>query len=187
MITSKKILKISEEWFRSVKNGNITANVYINPGSSDITELYKSAALANRPGNPPVRFIADSKTQKVYVWDAYYAYHDDVAKILGFSRPNEYLDEPPFVYDGYGKISQGKLIGNDEHGTTSNLDSLLGSLEGNDIRYFSDRQIKSRIDILRTVFSYNWTFIDKYLTGFSKFIEKRKHRFIKIEQQHLTL
>lgn len=180
MITANQIVKLSEEWFCNVKNGNISASVFVNPGSSDIMEIYKTAVSSNRPGLPSIRFIADSKSQKVYVWDAYYAYHDDVAKVLGFSRPNEYLDEPSFVYDGYGVISQGKLVGNDKHGTTSNIDMLLGSL-GTNRKYFSDRQIKERLDILRTVLSRNWSFIDKYIPGFNKIIEKRKHDFAAIE------
>jgi hypothetical protein len=188
MITSKRIIQLVEEWFRDVKNGNISASVYVNPGSSDIRELYKRAELANRAGFPAIRFIADSRSpQKVYVWDAYYAYHDDVSKVLGFSRPNEHLDEPPFVYDGYGKIVSGKLVGNDTYATTLNIDKLLDSLESNNGRHFSDKQIKDRIDILRTIFSCNWMFIDRYIPGFSKIIEKRKQKFVKIEKYYSTL
>jgi hypothetical protein len=187
MITSKQIIKISEEWFCNVKNGNISASVYVNPGSSDIKELYKRAELANRAGSPAIRFIADSRSpQKVYVWDAYYAYHNDVSKVLGFSRPNEHLDEPPFVYDGYGKISSGKLIGNDTFATTLNIDNLLNSLEVDNSRHLSNKQIKDRIDILRSIFSCNWTFIDRYIPGFNKIIEKRKQKFVKVEKYYLA-
>ena len=175
MITSKQVIKLSEDWFKDVKNGNITASIFVNPGSSDIRDIYKNAVSANRAGHPTIRFIADAKTHKVYVWDAYYAYHDDVATELGYVKPNEYLDEPPFVYDGYGKIVNGKIVGNDTHGTTSNIDSLLNSIETN--HYLSDRQIKERIDILSPIFTYNWSFIDRYISGFTKFIQDRQQRF----------
>ena len=176
MITSRHIMKIGEQWFSDVKNGNITASVYVNPGSSDIREIYKVAASSNKPGQPAIRFIADAKSKKVYVWDAYYAYHDDVSNLLGYNKPNEYLDEPPFVYDGYGKIVNGAIIGNDKHGTTQNIDLILSSLNNN--RYLSDRQVKERIDILRPIFSYDWSFIDKYISGFSQLIQKRKQDFL---------
>jgi hypothetical protein len=41
VITSKQIINISEEWDRTVKNGSLTADVYLNPTSTDLKEIYK--------------------------------------------------------------------------------------------------------------------------------------------------
>jgi len=69
MITSNQINKVLEDWDRSVKNGSLSAEVYTNPTSSDLGELNASIDKSLNP-KKEVRFIADSKAQKVYVWDS---------------------------------------------------------------------------------------------------------------------
>jgi hypothetical protein len=56
--------------------------VYENPTTSDYSDIKKSTIRFYRKLES-VRFIADIESEKVWVWDAYLATHDDVdPKIL---------------------------------------------------------------------------------------------------------
>ena len=100
MITSKHILEISEKWSKTVKVWNARVPVYENPGSSDYLELHKDAKKDKRTLGY-MRFVANSKDQKVYIWDDYLATHADVIKTLGISSKN------PWVLTGYIEIKGG--------------------------------------------------------------------------------
>ena len=78
MITSKQIIRLSEEWLKAVEANVNFVDIYENPTSSDFKEIFK-----NRKHNL-LRFIADNKSKKIYAWDAYIGIHYDVAYELGY-------------------------------------------------------------------------------------------------------
>lgn len=100
MITAKRVLKLSEEWFKQLKRdyNNAPFDVYVNPGSSDFIDIYKKDKRTR------IRFLADNKTKKVYVWDAFLAIHPYVAKELGISF-NLYSCHDPNIITGEANIS----------------------------------------------------------------------------------
>lgn len=51
--------------------------VYINPTGAEIEDAFKEYK-----GSETVRFIADSKTKKLYVWEAHFVIHFKVSKML---------------------------------------------------------------------------------------------------------
>lgn len=102
MITSKQIINISEKWLKSLNRdyNNASFDIYINPGSSDYSEIYKNSKRSR------VRFIADNNKKEVYVWDAFLAIHPDVAKKLGIT-PNLYYCSDPNIITGEANVSGG--------------------------------------------------------------------------------
>jgi hypothetical protein len=70
-----RLLKyINEEYFMRVKNSNNSVEVFLNPSRKEFKEI---AANINS-----VRFIANKKTKKVYVWNTYEAIHSDMYKLI---------------------------------------------------------------------------------------------------------
>lgn len=83
MITSKQILKISEDYYTAKNIAGSYTIVYMNPNATDKKELY--SALNNMNAAKRIRAIADTSKQKVYVWDAYNAHHAHMRPVLGYN------------------------------------------------------------------------------------------------------
>ena len=163
MITAKYIIDIYEEWIKSGKSGRILFSVYQNPGSSDFLDMIK---IRKERGSefPVIRFVADAKYKNVYVSDAYLATHEDICKVLGFS-----LDaiKTPWLYYGVGSLKDGSAKAN----RGGVLDMTIRSVD-----------FKLRPDLknwCESTLSYKWTFVDKYLPGFSSVVELNKIEFEK--------
>jgi hypothetical protein len=172
VITSKQIINISEEWDRTVKNGSLTADVYLNPTSTDLKEIYKKMA-SNNP-KKEIRFIADAKDKKVYVWDASLAPHSYVSHSLGFDT-SKWLDEPPFVFDGFGYLKNGYINPTFTHGTAKNISDLrLSEFTKSRTPSYHNSMIKEVEDF----YNCNWSFIDKYIPNCSSFIDRKKREFL---------
>ena len=88
MITSSQVITISENYLRLAKTHGKTFEIYENPTLSDISHL-KSFVLQNYNRKvDDLKFIADAKTKKLYVVDAWVTNHNDVCDILGLGDCN---------------------------------------------------------------------------------------------------
>jgi hypothetical protein len=106
MITSKQIIKLSEEYAAMGKSQGYQVEIYKNPASSDLSALVKFAKEHNRQLRK-VRFVADAKTKTVYVADAYLIEHNDIRKIVGL--PTYPTRNDSWVLDGIADYVSGKL------------------------------------------------------------------------------
>jgi hypothetical protein len=179
MITSRQINKLFEEWDRTVKDGNKSIDLFLNPTSSDLKEIY-SKMSSNNP-NKEVRFIANAKApQKVYMWDAALAVHYAIAYVLGLERGPASFDEPVFVFDGFGYLRGGKVIPVFSHGTAKNIvDTEYARFSGKSKtppKVIPDWA--SDYDTLEEFFKYNWNFIDRYVPGVSSYINNERTKFL---------
>ena len=168
MITSKHISSTCEEWVSAPKVRGIKIDVYENPGSTDYKELNKNT---NRG---IVRFIADAKSKKVFVWDAYLATHFDVADKLrseGRIGGSTYRDT---LLRGQANLSGGssKMTDTDTFGNMDALEKavrskqILGVLTDYFVRY----------DI---IFDTDWSWVSKYVN--CQYLVDMKNRFDKIK------
>lgn len=88
MITSNKILKLSEEYLNTFKILKQPAVVYINPTQDEINKLIAPQSRGGRSwplGTGEIRFIADGDRKKVYAWDSGLGLHSDLLKNLNIS------------------------------------------------------------------------------------------------------
>jgi hypothetical protein len=149
LITSRQIIQISEEWAKSPKIFGKPVNIYVNPGSSDIKDMYK---LMTNSSNKEIRFFADAKAQKVFVADAMLIQHQDIEKAMGY-KPIDYgYDVPEYYIEGMGHIGGGRIILHANEDETSVLD---------------------------TQGKYNWSFLEKYISGITAYLEKIKKKYAK--------
>ena len=178
MITANQIISISEEYDKLVRDGNKLIDLFVNPTSSDLKEIY-SKMSSNNP-NKEVRFIANAKTQKLHVWDAALAVHYAMAYALGLSRGPGSFDEPTYAFDGFGRLSGGRIIPTFNHGTAKNI------VDTEYTRYSGKSKLPPKVipdwvtdsDSLEEFFRYKWDFIDKYVPGINSFINKERDKFI---------
>ena len=143
MISSKQILSILESYLstRQVRGKSII--IYKNPTSSDYQEMYRDSKKDNMMSNglllqtrqpfKEIRFILDGVTKIVYVWDAYLAIHEDVAKLLNIN-----LDSQTILH-GACEVYNGKPIA-----SSYDLREFFSSIQGKN-------------------FDIDWHFIDKFL------------------------
>jgi hypothetical protein len=94
MITSKQIIKLSEEYLKTVKykynNRTVPVKIYENPTSQDFVDLNNDARSGEAKKLEMIRFIVDDDTKNIYMWDGYYATHYDIARsVLGDKRIND--------------------------------------------------------------------------------------------------
>jgi hypothetical protein len=170
MITSNQIITLSEEWVKSVITpGDEKCDVYENPGSTDIKELYQL-------GNNLIRYVADAKSQRVYVWSAMLALHDTVRVSLGLghSGPNAYKDTP-YVIEGFGQISGSKIVTvfRKHEGTLYHREEALQALlDWERFIPLDPDNVKEKLRLreytlstLSAILNYNWSFVDKYIVG----------------------
>lgn len=190
MITSKQIIKLSEEWFKNV-TGYMGKPVplFINPNSSDLKELFNSSK-GSKFGNL-IRFVADAKTQNVYVGDGGLVIHNDILKSISLNSSVNF-DTLPNIFMGYGILKQGKIYFEFNGNSSSNgfdpierVTSMLNKLESSMFRITSssnknDKLIemtKRKREWLLSFFRFNWSFLNRYVIGTGPFLEKEKARF----------
>ena len=182
MITSKYIIELLEDWSKSAKVRGESVDIYENPGSTDIKEILKS--VKGKSSNL-VRFIADAKPpQKVYVVAGYYAIHDDMRKALGRGSINSEWKKIPYIIGGEGHIVNGQIILSppEKYSEGESIDrltdmiSFLGQLGPKSITNSKDF-IDINKPFIESIFSYDWSFVDKYISGFKEFLDSEKKEF----------
>jgi hypothetical protein len=189
MITSKQIIKISEEWYKTLKNPRRGEDVpvYENPSSSDITKLI--SASKNR--NIEVRFLADANKKTVYAWNANLAIHNDIRLQMGYPKTSSHTDlkDVPYLFEGHSSISGGRLVGTDE-GSLETLDtisqnlSFYNSLTQADYIRGNTGQLQTYIDVLKGFSRCDWSFINKYVSNIVPELDKIKSKFITWYKNH---
>ena len=89
MITANSILQIFEDYSSLMQGRSEKYPIFINPMNSDYIELNKfvrNFGLSSHRKVEEIRFVPDFKHKKVYVSDAYFAMHDELAKAAGLKR-----------------------------------------------------------------------------------------------------
>jgi hypothetical protein len=153
LLTAKKISEISEEYFSAKRVRANFVEVYVNPTQSEIIS-------ACSKDSKRIRFTANAKNQKVFIWNAMNAIHYDMLPMLG----QEYTDVYPNIIGGLAEVQGGKtvMVGWD------NFHHIM------DVMSSSSRS--NAIEFLTKLFSYNWSWLDKYFQA-TNYINKRKLEF----------
>lgn len=107
--------------------------VYTNPSFSELSEI-----------GPLVRFTADNKAQKVYVWNFNSGHHADVS---GGLKLNDSFDSLDFLKGHAGRTDDGtyEMVGSDF------LQSFVGKLTERDKSF------------LYNLLNLNWAWVDDYI------------------------
>lgn len=166
MITSKYIINLSEEYFTSKSINGDAVVLYVNPTAEDFTELYKD-------GVREIRWIADAKNKKVYVFDARLAIHQEALRVffnidwfnIFLNKSNQYF----YLFLGGAKLFNKTSCGSPE---SAEVDYL----------FTHPRYIPDHIDYLDKVFTYNWQWLDKYISGANTYLISCKQKYAQIRQ-----
>lgn len=162
MITSNQIIKISEDWFGSIKAnlGSSIVDIYSNPGSGDYREMSK-AGIKN------IRFLAVDNIKTIYVWDSIKAIHKEVANFLGGNIASSYNNDQKGILASNASLSGGKP-------NYIHADTISFALE--ELRQTRPRAdiVKSDAKLMKNIFKFNWKWVDSYVTGTSSNISESK-------------
>ena len=178
MITSKQIIKIAEQSSDSTK-------IYENPTSSDIQELAQSLKQSRIP--EVIVFAADANKQKVYVANNGLIITGSGPKTV---KPldNDKINHPPNILYGNVSLSGNSLVYK-SYITFIHIEQVtryVDSIEANAIWLkgpnVPNRQkwlgsIRIMLAWLDRFFKYNWSFVDRYVSGVSRFVSEEKTRF----------
>ena len=108
MRLERYIRYIREEWYTRMesyfKNNPYDIDIFVNPTKRDMKELVFDC-----------RFIADNKKKKLYVWDAWRAYHQDVAEKI-FGSFDDTSDEKKLYGTAEQKGAKWKITSSDSYG-----------------------------------------------------------------------
>ena len=69
---------LQEEWFKRIKGGANSVDVFKNPSRKEFNEIISSTKHSNNS----VRFIADGKSKNLYVWEVYGSVHADMYRAM---------------------------------------------------------------------------------------------------------
>ena len=111
--------------------------LFVNPSSRDLKELPKD-----------IRFLASTKTKKLYVWNMDSMVHKRVWNELrtrGLENGVKEYDESSYIFPGSATNIGGKL-----------------KLDIEDSSYYMDK----------TRYKHDWSWLDKYIKNFSKMFEE---------------
>lgn len=146
MITSKQIINISEQYLDTKKVRGFDVLVYKNPTYDDYKQL-KAHTL---------RFTADTKKKNVFVWKSELAIHSDIFPVL-VQNSEVTWDSLDYCLEGFAEVSGGtaKMTGWDFVARPEKLD-------------------KEQIKYLDNIFQFNWSWLDRYLSGASSYIAKKR-------------
>lgn len=148
MITSNQIIKLSEEYFNTKKVHGFDVPVYRNPTSDEVKSL--------KVMNVGVRFIADSKSRKVYIWDASKSIHNEIFSFL-VSLGVESWNNLDYCVNGLASVSN-----------SGTLNFIVWD--------FADRPGDMNIDIVnyfKKISSQDWQWLDRHIPGASVFLTKK--------------
>jgi hypothetical protein len=170
VIVSKQIIKLIETYVSSKKISNHSVEVYENPSFDELMTIknyYKD--ILDRGEKIVYRYLADAKKQKIYVAAAYDAIHRDIRQMVGY--PTDDLITP-YLLNGEAELRGRKLVPAWPYSTTISM-------------CFKDYKLYKQIVpkellYLKKAFDYNWDWLDKYVTGASKDLNKVKREFTQL-------
>ena len=155
MITSKQIIKLSEEYVAYMGTSWSITPIYKNPTVAEVSELYKNSKSKD------VRFILDNNTKTVYMWDANTIFHTHVADNLHLNIGL------PFSFSGLlpgtGPLKAGKSI-------MESSDLLVGVIDDASKHKTPDNY---NYKLLQLIIKINWSWANRYVDCI-KFIEYLK-------------
>ena len=161
MITSKQVIDIAEKWLVSKTFYTGEVDIFINPSSSDWIEIRKSCKY------PVVRFFADNKNKKVYVWDADQAIHQSVANVSEVGLSSRIQSNDPNIIAGEAGLSSGRAVMEGSH-------IMEGSLRYIEHGTMSKIETMHLQDILKIDWTWTKQYVDcsKYLAKFKSDLDK---------------
>jgi hypothetical protein len=165
LITSKQIINNLEQYVDARKTSNGYVQIFSNPSKSELNTIVQHSKSSSS-SKCLVRFIADAKNKKVYVWDAYLAIHDDGRKILNFSTN---IMQTPYLVNGVAWIANGKMLG-PSWVSTETVIKDSGSKS-------NPKERMKCLDYLDQVFSYNWDWLDQHISKSSVYVDKKEKEF----------
>jgi hypothetical protein len=112
VITSRQIIKLSEEYVKTVKIYSNSFPVFENPSAKEIADACKQSKIMW--GISGIRFFADNNSKKVYIWDSYFGVHKDVARHLGLD--DRYITRDPTLFFGIANVTNGRAVIDDSDG-----------------------------------------------------------------------
>ena len=156
MITAKQIL---EKYFGLVRDsGYHKINVYINPDSGDILDMKKRAKELGYTFNGDIRFTAIPRINTVYVWDAWVGTHDNISNSIPHGNDNN-------VFCGIAKCNGSKF-------------TIFKSDQMEHIDNWNATQNQAYVKmVLQNIFSFNWSWLDRYISGASNYIENYHKKY----------
>ena len=143
MITAERILDFLEKKLTPVIEYKKEVNRFENPDDSDLEEL-------RTLGVKEVGFIANARTKKVFVWDSTLAIPTELSKdLVGVSGYN--LNKSTDVIFGTAGLSSTGLF----------------------LRDRRDITVSSLVKNFNRTFDKKWSWVDKYLSGFSSILKQK--------------
>lgn len=162
MISSKFILQQLESFSKTGRVFGRLVDVFENPTSSDLKELSKQAKDFQL-NLTEVRYIADARKQKVFVFNSELAIHADIRMILGYSTEHY---KTPHLLNGEARFQRGKLS------ALSQRDLISKSFW-----YFSNHPSQVDKFYLEESLNYDWSWLEKYVVGIDSGIKIIKKKF----------
>lgn len=167
MITSKYIIKLSEEYFSMTKTPSGLLEIYVNPTPDEL--LLVSKESKSHLGYGEIRFFAVSQQKKVYVFDAYLGMHYQAAPLLHLPSDAFSTFSPNLTLIGKAKLSGKSAEMTSCDVITSFTDKIAQG-------HFKSEEM---IDYLKRLFAMSWSWCDKYVKC-SSFMKQKKQEFEKL-------
>jgi hypothetical protein len=164
VITSKQIICLSEEYVAlGIMFGKATP-IYKNPSRSDFLEILR-AAREEKHKVEEIRFVADTNSKTVYVADGYNIGHPEILKAVGLPS-NRFAN--PQIQLGSASLNNGKA-------------TVWSTRMESDYFY---NKVKGDVELMnyyKKTYNYDWSWVDKYVSGFSNELKKGKDLFLKLK------
>jgi len=120
--------------------------VFVNPTIKEIIEINSNE----------IRFVADNKKKKFYIWDANLEIHVGIwDNVIGDSN-REFNDKTLFT--GITKVKDGKL-----------------HIKRSDELEYSKKTVER--SVIQSLFENDWDWVDKYIIDFSRYIKKMRESY----------
>ena len=151
LITASNIISISEEYVTRLHD----AEIFVNPNNSELLQIIKPQSVKPRNwaiGTGEIRFIADAKSKKVYVWDSGLLLHHTVMDKIGYDHKNSL--NHLILGIAFVKLGQKPLF--------TAWDS------------FNPQTLSNYM-----LFSLDWNWLDRYI-NYKSFFQSCKDKFMKI-------
>lgn len=189
MITSKQIIQLSEDWFKSIKTSMEVVDIYVNPSSSDYLEL-------NKRGIRQIRFLADADSKEVYIADAMSLTHDQIALKLNKPRVVGAFESHQWnILPGIATISGNKstmTFSDQLDGLYRDAESFLKKLPTSKSKSSRTKEISldmfkisvgSPKNLIDNIITTDWSWCDKYV-NISSWMSSYKNKYQSLLQKY---
>jgi hypothetical protein len=150
MITSRQINNLLEDYVTGKKFFGYYAELFVNPSQSEISKIIK--ASKEYTDIRELRFIADARLRKVYIWNSYLVLHSSIKRELGYPS-----DNCSYLFEGTASIKSGKPV-----------------VIGWDYYYDMDFMKVPKMNMFIDLLNYKWNWLDNYISGSSAYMNKKK-------------